>query len=207
MFTKQLEEDLNYTYHKLSPTEREKISGSTILITGCAGFLGFYILHFLYRYREELRLKQVYCLDNFMLGYPGWIQEMNADDRFIIKKFNIITDDIALLPEAEGADYVVHMASIASPVFYRQHPIETIDANVFGLRRLLDYYCHKQIKGFLFFSSSELYGDPAPEAVPTYEEYYGYVCATGPRACYDEAKRFGETMCMLFAQRYGMPLQ
>ena len=85
MFTKQLEEDLNYTYHKLSPTEREKISGSTILITGCAGFLGFYILHFLYRYREELRLKQVYCLDNFMLGYPGWIQEMNADDRFIIK--------------------------------------------------------------------------------------------------------------------------
>ena len=206
MFTKQLEEDLNYTYHKLSPTEREKISGSTILITGCAGFLGFYILHFLYRYREELRLKQVYCLDNFMLGYPGWIQEMNADDRFIIKKFNIITDDIALLPEAEGADYVVHMASIASPVFYRQHPIETIDANVFGLRRLLDYYCHKQIKGFLFFSSSELYGDPAPEAVPTYEEYYGYVCATGPRACYDEAKRFGETMCMLFAQRYGMPI-
>ena len=59
MFTKQLEEDLNYTYHKLSPTEREKISDSTILITGCAGFLGFYILHFLYRYREELRLKQV----------------------------------------------------------------------------------------------------------------------------------------------------
>ena len=206
MFTKQLEEDLNYTYHKLSPTEREKISDSTILITGCAGFLGFYILHFLYRYREELRLKQVYCLDNFMLGYPGWIQEMNADDRFIIKKFDIITDDIASIPEAEGADYVVHMASIASPVFYRPHPIETIDANVFGLRRLLDYYCHKQIKGFLFFSSSELYGDPTPEAVPTDEEYYGYVCATGPRACYDEAKRFGETMCMLFAQKYDMPI-
>lgn len=206
MFTKQLEEDLNYTYHKLSPTEREKISDSTILITGCAGFLGFYILHFLYRYREELRLKQVYCLDNFMLGYPGWIQEMNADDRFIIKQFDIITDDIASIPEAEGADYVVHMASIASPVFYRQHPIETIDANVFGLRRLLDYYCHKQIKGFLFFSSSELYGDPTPEAVPTDEEYYGYVCATGPRACYDEAKRFGETMCMLFAQKYDMPI-
>ncbi len=206
MFTQQLEEDLNYTYHKLSPKEKEKLSGSTTLITGCAGFLGFYILHFLYRYREELKLKQVYCLDNFMLGYPGWIQEMKADDRFIIKKFDIITDDIASIPEAGDADYIVHMASIASPVFYRQHPIETIDANVFGLRRLLDYYCQKQIKGFLFFSSSELYGDPAPEAVPTDEEYYGYVCATGPRACYDEAKRFGETMCMLFAQKYNMPI-
>ena len=88
MFTQQLEEDLNYTYHKLSPKEKEKLSGSTTLITGCAGFLGFYILHFLYRYREELKLKQVYCLDNFMLGYPGWIQEMKADDRFIIKKFD-----------------------------------------------------------------------------------------------------------------------
>ncbi len=65
---------------------------------------------------------------------------------------------------------------------------------------------NKSIKGFLFYSSSELYGDPAPEAVPTSEDYNGNVCATGPRACYDESKRFGETMCMLFAQQYNMPI-
>lgn len=206
MITKQLEADLAYTYRKLTDEERKKLSGSTLLITGCAGFLGFYLLHFLYRYREELSLKQVLCLDNFMLGRPGWIQEMEADQRFTVEKFDIITDDIASVPGAGHADLVIHMASIASPMFYRQHPIETIDANVFGLRRLLDFYCRKTLKGFLFFSSSELYGDPAPEAVPTGEEYYGYVCATGPRACYDEAKRFGETMCMLFAKKYGMPI-
>ena len=98
------------------------------------------------------------------------------------------------------------MASIASPMFYRKYPIETLDANIWGLRRLLDYYMEKEMKGFLFYSSSELYGDPAPEAVPTSEDYNGNVCATGPRACYDESKRFGETMCMLFAQQYGMPI-
>ena len=206
MLTKQLEADLAYTYRKLSKEEREKLSGSTLLITGCAGFLGFYLLHFLYRYKEELSLKRVLCLDNFMLGRPAWIQEMEAGECFTVEKFDIITDDIASVPGAGEADFIIHMASIASPVFYRKHPIETIDANVFGLRRLLDFYCGKPIKGFLFFSSSELYGDPAPEAVPTDEEYYGYVCATGPRACYDEAKRFGETMCMLFAKKYNMPI-
>lgn len=206
MITKQLEADLAYTYKKLNSKELEKLSGSTILITGCAGFLGFYFLHFLFHYRKELALKQVLCLDNFMLGRPEWIREMEADECFRVEKFDIITDDIASVPGAEAVDYIVHMASIASPVFYRLHPIETIDANVFGLRRLLDYYCEKNTKGFLFFSSSELYGDPVPEAIPTDEEYYGNVCATGPRACYDEAKRFGETMCMLFAKKYRMPI-
>jgi UDP-glucuronate decarboxylase len=81
-----------------------------------------------------------------------------------------------------------------------------LDANIWGLRSLLDYYATRNIKGLLFFSSSELYGDPDPAHVPTSEDYNGNVCATGPRACYDESKRFGETMCMLFAQKYNMPI-
>ena len=98
------------------------------------------------------------------------------------------------------------MASIASPVFYREHPIETLDANIWGLRNLLDFYKEKAVNGFLFYSSSEIYGDPSPDCIPTNEEYRGFVSCTGPRACYDEAKRFGETMCMLFSQKYQMPI-
>ncbi len=206
MITPQLEKDLKYTYDSLSDAEKEKLSNSTILITGCAGFLGFYYVHFLYRFREELSLKKVICLDNFMLGYPKWIDEMAADSRFVVKKFDIIKDKISEIEEADEADYIIHMASIASPMFYRKYPIETLDANIWGLRSLLDYYMNRPIKGFLFYSSSELYGDPAPEAVPTSEDYNGNVCATGPRACYDESKRFGETMCMLFAKQYNMPI-
>ncbi|MEG0778885.1 MAG: NAD-dependent epimerase/dehydratase family protein, partial [Oscillospiraceae bacterium] len=64
----------------------------------------------------------------------------------------------------------------------------------------------KQIKGFLFYSSSELYGNPDAAHIPTGEDYFGYVNAVGPRSCYDESKRFGETMCMLFSQKYDMPI-
>lgn len=206
MITSQLEKDLKYTFEHMTATEVDKLKGSTIMITGCAGFLGFFFVHFFYRFREELNLSKVICLDNFMLGYPKWIDEMAKDERFIVKKYDVIKDKIDSITEAKDVDYIIHMASIASPIFYRKYPIETLDANIWGLRNLLDYYKEKEIKGFLFYSSSELYGDPTPDAVPTSEDYNGNVCATGPRACYDESKRFGETMCMLFAQQYGMPI-
>jgi len=206
MITKSLENDLQYTYNKLSKEEINKLTDSTILITGCAGFLGFYFVHFLYKFKDDLKLKKVVCLDNFMLGYPKWIDEIGKDEVFEVRKFDIIKDKISDIDEAGNVDFIIHMASIASPIFYRKYPIETLDANIWGLRSLLDYYSEKEIKGFLFFSSSELYGDPTPEAVPTSEEYYGYVSATGPRSCYDESKRFGETMCMLFAEKYNMPI-
>ena len=50
------------------------------------------------------------------------------------------------------------------------------------------------------FSSSEIYGEPIPEQIPTPEEYRGNVATIGPRACYDEAKRFSETLCYLFSR-------
>lgn len=206
MITNELEKDLQHTYGCLSEEERKKLSGSTVLLTGSAGFLGFYLVHFLYRFREELSLRKVLCLDNFMLGKPGWQTEISGDPRFLVRKYDVIHDSLEDIPEAGEADLVVHMASIASPTFYRKHPIATIDANVWGLRRLFEFYKERKLKGFLFFSSSELYGDPPPEAVPTSEEYNGNVSATGPRACYDESKRFGETMCRLFAQEYGIPI-
>ena len=201
----QLEKDLQHTYSSLADDERRKLSGGTILITGSAGFLGFYLTNFFRRFRAELNLKKIICLDNFMLGRPAW-QENFRDEHFSFDKFNIISDDVKNIPDADAANFVIHMASIASPTFYRRHPIETMDANVWGLRRLLDFYREKNLTGLLFFSTSEIYGDPPPEKVPTDEEYFGNVSATGPRSCYDESKRFGETLCKYFAQIYDMPI-
>lgn len=200
------QEDMNYIYEHLSKDEREKLNGATILITGCGGFLGYYFMNFFENFEKELGIKKVIALDNFMLGNPTWIEKMQKNPLFEIRKFDIITDDVAEIKESGEADFIIHMASIASPMFYRQYPIETLDANIWGLRSLLDFYKEKHVRGFLFFSSSELYGDPTPENIPTNEEYRGNVSATGPRACYDESKRFGETMCGLFARNYDMPI-
>lgn len=199
-------QDMDRIFCGLTQEERGRFDGATVLLTGGAGFLGFYFIQFFTHYQAELGIKKVICLDNFQVGEPKWLKDLAEAGKVELRKFNVITDDIAQVPGAAEADYVYHMASIASPIFYRKYPIETLDANIWGLRRLLDFYCEKPIKGLVFFSSSEIYGDPMPENIPTPETYRGNVDCQGPRACYDEAKRFGETMCYLFHQRYGMPI-
>ena len=203
---KILQQDLEHIYNGLTEQERSQFMNSTVLFTGGAGFLGYYFINFLTHYKSELGIKKVICLDNFQSGYPSWLKALSETGSVELHKFNVITDDVANVPGADEADYIYHMASIASPVFYRAYPIETLDANIWGLRRLLDFYRDKSIKGLAFFSSSEIYGDPDPENIPTPETYRGNVDCQGPRACYDEAKRFGETMCYLFHQKYNLPI-
>lgn len=200
------EQDLERVFNALSDAERLRFRDSTVLLTGGAGFLGFYFIGFFTRFKEELGIRKVICLDNFQVGEPKWLKDLSREGSVELRKFNVITDDIGAVPGAGEADYIYHMASIASPIFYRKYPIETLDANIWGLRRLLDFYREKPIRGLAFFSSSEIYGDPTPENIPTPETYRGNVDCQGPRACYDEAKRFGETMCYLFHQKYGMPI-
>ena len=188
---------------------RNKFDGATILITGCAGFLGFYFLHYFLDRANRFGSGRIIALDNFMLEKPTWLMELkeNHSDCLELHKFDIAKDDLANIDGAADADFVVHMASIASPMFYRKYPIETLDANIWGLRHLLDYYKDSErLKGLLFFSSSEIYGDPTPDQIPTSEDYRGNVACVGPRACYDEAKRFGETLCYNWALSYNMPI-
>ena len=188
---------------------REKFDGATVVVTGCAGFLGFYFMQYLVRYAEKLGITKVIGLDTFLLEKPEWLQGLAAEFPQVLdlRAFDISKDDVGTVEGAAEARYVIHGASIASPTFYRMYPVETIDANIWGLRHLLDFYRGKDtLKGFLFFSSSEIYGDPDPQHIPTDEEYRGLVSCTGPRACYDESKRFGETMCWIYAREFGMPL-
>jgi UDP-glucuronate decarboxylase len=189
--------------------EAARFDGATILVTGAAGFLGYYISHFLCHLADNgVRPKSILLLDKFVLGRPAWIDRLAAAyPNVAVHSFDIATGRLETVPGARTADYVLHMASIASPTFYRKYPLVTLDANIWGLRNLLDTYRDTRLKGLLFFSSSEIYGNPAPEAIPTNEEYRGNVSCTGPRACYDEAKRFGETLCWVFANTFGTPVR
>jgi UDP-glucuronate decarboxylase len=201
-------EDMSAIKNKLSESEIEKLKDSTILLTGCGGFFGYYFMHFFAHYAEEFQIRRIIALENFLTGTKDWLDNLveSKPDLINLHEFNVISDSVNDVPGAADADIIIHMASIASPTFYRIYPIETVDANITGLRRLLDFYADKPLRGFLFFSSSEIYGDPFPEFIPTKEDYRGNVASIGPRACYDEAKRFGETLCYLFAQKYSMPI-
>jgi UDP-glucuronate decarboxylase len=184
-------------------------NGAVILVAGCAGFLGFYLTQYLVRYAGELGIRKVIGLDNFLLGKSRWLLELAEEfpGLFSLHSFDVSKDRIEEVEEAKAARFVIHAASVASPTFYRQYPVETIDANVWGLRRFLDFYKGADgLEGFLFFSSSEIYGDPDAQSIPTGEGYRGNVACLGPRACYDESKRFGETLCYVFATSYGMPV-
>ena len=189
-----------------------RLSGKHLLLTGGAGFLGYYlaqsILHWNQRVAEPERIRlSVY--DNYARGVPRWLTRLQRDGSVTVVRHDITKP---LPPRMPDFEYIIHAASIASPTYYRRLPIETMDANVNGLRALLEYFralkeANKPIGGFLFFSSSEIYGDPSPENIPTPEEYRGNVSCTGPRACYDEAKRYGETLCVNFARHYGLPIK
>ncbi|HEX2937837.1 MAG TPA: NAD-dependent epimerase/dehydratase family protein [Ruminiclostridium sp.] len=196
-------QDMKTLFNSLSDEDKARLDGSAVLVTGFAGSIGYTLLHFFALYGEALNIKKVYGIDNFMFGRPDWVKRLGDEPLFDLRGFDVTDCDLSF---AADANVIFHMASLASPVYYRLHPIETIDADVAGLRRLLDFYKDKKLKGFLFYSSSEAYGEPSPNQIPTAETYRGYVNTIGPRACYDESKRFGETLCFNFAREYGMPL-
>ena len=146
--------------------------------------------------------------DSFIRGVPDWLEALRDHPRLTLRSQDVRLPLPADMPDF---DYVIHAAGIASPTYYRMHPLETMDANINGLRNLLDHAVAQRergrpVAGFLFYSSSEIYGDPTPDAIPTPETYRGLVSCTGPRACYDESKRYGETLCVAFVQVHGLPV-
>ena len=206
-----VDEDLSAICKDLQQ-EMVEFSGKKVLIVGGAGFLGYYLVQALVKWnrkRGSLQKIDLIVYDNFIRGVPSWLRSLDSDGHLKCKVHDITNP----VPEDTGmVDFIVHAASIASPTFYRKRPIETMDANVQGLRNLLDYSLNlrsrgHEITGFLFFSTSEIYGDPDPSNIPTNEEYRGNVACVGPRACYDESKRFGETLCYNFAREENLPIK
>ena len=199
--------DLDYIIEQVGSELRE-LAGKRLLITGGGGFLGYYLVQTALEWNRSAASHariDLTVMDNFVRGTPEWLVRSSRE-----RGIRLLEHDVRQpLPTDLGHfAWVVHAAGIASPTYYRQHPIETMDANIVGLRALLDRFAGsdgggRHAEGFLFFSSSEIYGDPAPDCIPTPETYRGNVSCTGPRACYDESKRYGETLCVNFAQQYG----
>ena len=201
--------DLNLIVDQLAG-ELPQLSGRNLLIAGGAGFLGYYLVQTALHWNKlnpSTPPIGVTVLDNFVRGVPDWLTALAGSLRLL--KHDITRP----LPADLGSQqFIIHAASIASPTYYRKYPIETMDANINGLRFILDYClthssADRPVEGVLFYSSSEIYGDPTLDNIPTPETYRGNVSCTGPRACYDESKRYGETLCVNFARQRGVPVK
>lgn len=178
------------------------LAGSSVLVSGAAGFLPSYVVDALAQANRTLLDEpcRVVGVDNLATGTPERLAHLHSDSNVTVLHQDL-TQECTL---NEPVDYVLHGASIASPTWYRRFPLETIDVNVQGTRRLLDLAVAHEVRGFVFLSSSEVYGDPPPERVPTSEDYWGHVSCTGPRACYDESKRLAETLCATYQRKHGL---
>jgi UDP-glucuronate decarboxylase len=206
-----LDEDLSAVCDDL-PSEFGRMAGARLLITGGGGFLGYYLVQAAVHWNRtragEGRI-DVTVYDNYMRGVPQWLEALRGEPGLVLERHDMILPLPVNMPHF---DYIIHAAGIASPIYYRKQPLKCIDANINGLRNLLDYAVHERdarrpLAGFMFYSSSEIYGDPTASAIPTPETYRGNVSCTGPRACYDESKRFGETLCVTFAKQEGVPVR
>jgi dTDP-glucose 4,6-dehydratase len=162
------------------------------VITGGTGFLGSHLCDRLIAEGWE-----VLALDNLITSGESNVSHLAKNPRFRVERADV-TEHIDV---SGPVDYVLHFASPASPFDYLKFPIETMKVGSMGTHNALGLALAKKAKFFLA-STSECYGDP--EISPQPEEYWGRVNPIGPRAVYDEAKRFAEAMTMAYHRYYGV---
>ncbi|WP_207923289.1 NAD-dependent epimerase/dehydratase family protein [Marinomonas flavescens] len=197
--------DDDYQQIESSSIEWLRFKNKTILITGGNGFLPAYIV-------ETLLL-----LNKCILQYsPCHVIVLARNNKHTIDRFSeyledpnleIIIQDVAdKIDINKKIDYIIHAASPASPKYYSIDPVGVILPNVLGTKNTLELAIKNNIEGYLYFSSSEVYGE-LPDGEVINEDKYGYLDPTSVRACYGESKRMGETLCISYGHQYHIPVK
>ena len=161
------------------------------LVTGGAGFLGSHLCEYLLNKGHE-----VVCMDNLITGSKDNISHIKSE------QFQFVEHNVSEFINLEGElDYILHIASPASPIDYLELSIQTLKVGAMGTHNALGLAKEKKAVFFLA-STSEVYGDPLIHPQP--EDYWGNVNPIGPRGVYDEAKRFAEAITMAYHRTHGI---
>lgn len=167
-----------------------------ILITGGAGFIGS---HLSKHYIDKG--DSVFVLDNLITGNKHNIASFPTDKLHFFEG-DVTSFDYSQLPQM---DLIYHMASPASPIQYKKHPIETLMTNSLGTKMVFDFAKDSKSGKIVIASTSEVYGDPLEH--PQKETYYGNVNSFGERSCYDEGKRFAEALAKSYIEKFNLDIR
>lgn len=173
-----------------------------VLVTGAAGFIGSHLSE------ELLKNNHVIAVDNFITGTVKNIDHLLQNEDFEFIKHDMTeTLDLTKFPELkkfkaelQGVQEIYHLACPTSPKEYSKFPIETLKANSHGTFNALELARQFNAK-FLFLSSSSIYGE-LPAGEPIKEDNRGNVNPVGPRSCYNEGKRFAESLVINYHLKY-----
>jgi dTDP-glucose 4,6-dehydratase/UDP-glucuronate decarboxylase len=191
--------DYGYIIDRVTPTFRQ-LAGSSVLITGAAGFIGSYLMDFFRAVNQRLFIGnpcRVLGLDNMVAASRAPVSGDGVEFQLIKARDS--------LSQWRPRDWYIHAASIAAPAIYLHKPLETIEANVDMTVDVLNAARYHSVNGVLHMSSSEVYGNPT--VLPTPEDYWGNVSFMGPRAVYGESKRFAETLCQTYYREFKVPVK
>lgn len=181
---------------------RKALMNSWVVVGGGAGFIGCHLVRALLESERN-----VVCIDDVSTGRWNNLDGLDPD-RVIRLELDVRRDCTAAVRDALHSSAVVsavcNFASPASPPAYLARPIDTLEIGSIGTKNLIDLALVHGAR-FLQASTSEVYGDPVEH--PQHETYWGNVNPIGPRACYDEAKRFGEALCTSYERSRGLDLR
>ena len=172
----------------------EKLSNSNVLVTGATGLIGGCLV-------ETLMMNPQKDYHVYASGRNEERARLRFKEYADDEAFHFIRYDVLKPLESDVKfDYIIHVASNASPSFFAQRPVEVIKSNIDGVANLMEYGLSRGMKRFLYVSSGEVYGEGDGRVFT--EDYSGYVNCATPRACYPSSKRAAETLCVSYAAEY-----
>lgn len=182
-----------------APLDWERFRGKSVLITGANGFLPAYLVETFLRLNETrgIGCRVLGIVRNLAKARERFLQYQGREDLVLLQ-----ADVSEPLPAIARCDFVIHAASQASPKYFISDPVGTMQANLAGTYQLLELATRWNAERFLFFSSSEIYGEVSELEQPIRESGAGYLDVLNPRSCYAESKRAGEALLASFCAQY-----
>lgn len=193
-----LQEDV-LEFAKIFPLA-EECHNATFLISGATGLIGSSLIHCLLALHENVRvIAPVRNIEKAKLKFD--VQELEY--------IKLIECDLAKFDydSLDSVDYVVHCAAPTSSKFFVDSPVETFSAIYDVTKILLDFSKEKKLKGFVYLSSIEVYGEINDDSIYVTENMQGFLDPLSVRSSYPMAKRATENLCCLYAAQYGIPVK